>query len=215
MRKGSTVLIALALHALLLALPALVLGQPEALLRPALLVWGFAALVLQAVELWTTRGHDDTISESTLDTRLAALTGVLLLLIQWISASEFALRGSPAPALWLPTAGGLLLFFGIALRWSAMRALGADFVSSAMGRTGGRLVRRGVYSRLRHPSELGLLAFAAGGCALLGSLAGAALAVLVLTPLVVWRARLEDRALCARFSDYPTYAAAVGGLLPR
>ncbi len=214
MRTLLTLGAAFSLHAGLLALPLLAVGAPEALLRPALLCWILAALALQGVEVAATGGHDDPPPPATLDGRLALLTGALLLLIHWAATLEFVLAG-PAPAA-LPTClGVLLLLQGIALRGAAMRSLGAAFVSDVMGRPGARLVQSGVYRWTRHPSELGLLAWALGGSLLLGSAAALLLTLLALAPLVLWRTRREERSLQARYGDeYREYTRAVGWLGP-
>jgi protein-S-isoprenylcysteine O-methyltransferase Ste14 len=85
-----------------------------------------------------------------------------------------------------------LIIAGIALRIAAIRTLGARFVSST---TVDRVVVRGPYRWMHHPSELGLLAIAAGSAALVGSPLAATLAGFVLLPLSVFRCAGEDREL--------------------
>jgi protein-S-isoprenylcysteine O-methyltransferase len=82
-------------------------------------------------------------------------------------------------------------------------------------RAGTRLRTTGVYRVVRHPSEAGTLAVAAGASALLSSPWALALAGLVLLPLVVVRVRREDVVLAREIgAPFRAYARRVGGLLP-
>jgi protein-S-isoprenylcysteine O-methyltransferase Ste14 len=65
-------------------------------------------------------------------------------------------------------AGLVPIALGIALRWSAMRALGDAFTSETVFAPGRPIVDRGLYRWTRHPSDLGLVLYA-GGLALLGA----------------------------------------------
>lgn len=120
----------------------------------------------------------------------ALATGVVLLAVQLSAIVEHHLaRRASHPA------GLLLIAAGIGLRVGAIRALGRDFVSVTVAPAA--LRRAGLYRWLWHPSELGLLAAAAGAAVLMRSAYAAALTALVLVPLSVLRARAEDRALAA------------------
>jgi protein-S-isoprenylcysteine O-methyltransferase Ste14 len=124
-------------------------------------------------------------------------TGVALLAVHACAIGEHVLRGiTTAPA--MVVMGATLLGAGIALRVTAIRALGPAFVSTTT--TPIRLVRTGPYRYLQHPSEVGLLAAAVGGAALLGSGIAAVVIAIVLVPLSVVRCAAEDRtiAACAR-----------------
>ena len=65
----------------------------------------------------------------------------------------------------------------------------------------------GVYRLLRHPSELGLIAAAAGAAVLLDSGIAAAIALVVLVPLAVVRCAAEDR-LLRGVHDRPRHSTA-------
>jgi protein-S-isoprenylcysteine O-methyltransferase len=62
--------------------------------------------------------------------------------------------GADAP---LQLSGLGLLFAGIAVRWTAIHALGVFFTGRVQIREGHTLVRTGLYSRLRHPAYAGSL----------------------------------------------------------
>src|SRR5262249_42872541 len=83
-------------------------------------------------------------------------------------------------------------------------------------RTGTELVRRGVYGRIRHPSETGLLMAMTGSTLLLSSTAAFGVVTFVLLPIVVVRTREEDAALAGAFgAAHERYRRAAGRFLPR
>lgn len=121
----------------------------------------------------------------------ALATALMTLAVFWLAA----LTALPsAPTLWL---GAGLMAVGVALRHLAMRALGRAFVSEP--RVQAKLVEHGVYRRMRHPSEAGLLALTLGAALLFGSITATLAWVLVLVPLIVIRVRAEDRELSRWF----------------
>jgi protein-S-isoprenylcysteine O-methyltransferase Ste14 len=91
-----------------------------------------------------------------------------------------------------------MMVAGIALRAASMRALGASFTSEIVAVPGRALVTRGIYARMRHPSEVGLLCIALGLVVLGGSLTAALVVTLVVAPSVVVRILREDRVLAAQ-----------------
>jgi protein-S-isoprenylcysteine O-methyltransferase Ste14 len=119
---------------------------------------------------------------------LAVVGGLSLLLVFWVG---LGFGGSG----W-PVAGGLAMIAGIALRIAAIRALGPWFASTSRWLPGQPEIRTGVYGRLRHPSELGLLLLAFGAAILLGSRAALAVALLVVLPASVMRVLREERPVC-------------------
>lgn len=126
---------------------------------------------------------------------LALPTGILLLAGQLAGIAEHLVthRG------WL--AGTALIAAGAGLRVWAIVTLGCGF-STRLAPTI-EPTRRGPYRLLRHPSEVGLVAAAAGIAIALGSLA-AALAAAALVPLSVVRASRESRAAAARTPGSPS-----------
>jgi protein-S-isoprenylcysteine O-methyltransferase Ste14 len=125
----------------------------------------------------------------------ALVTGLTLFAVHAAALVEHALRGTGGSLVGLALVAG-----GIGLRIAAIRALGADFVSATVAPS--RVVTTGVYRVLRHPSELGLIAAAAGAAVLLDSCVAAGIALVVLVPLVVVRCAAEDRVL-DRMRDDP------------
>ncbi|MDE2306176.1 MAG: isoprenylcysteine carboxylmethyltransferase family protein [Gammaproteobacteria bacterium] len=64
---------------------------------------------------------------------------------------------APIRATWIPWAGLVLMAAGIALRFSAIAALGRLHTPNVAVRSEHRLVDRGLYRLIRHPSYLGAL----------------------------------------------------------
>jgi protein-S-isoprenylcysteine O-methyltransferase len=110
----------------------------------------------------------------------------------------------------------LVLFAaGLALRWWAILSLGRFFTVDVAIHTGHELVERGPYRVLRHPSYTGaLLAFVALGLTF-GSWPALALATLPVLAVLLWRMRVEERALAGHFGEaWRAYAARTWRLLP-
>jgi protein-S-isoprenylcysteine O-methyltransferase len=124
-------------------------------------------------------------------------TGVALLAVHASAIVEHLVRRNPTPVP-MAVVGVALLASGIALRVSAIRTLGAAFVSTTSAPL--RIVRSGPYRFMKHPSEVGLLAAAVGAAALLASGIAAAVIAIALAPLVVVRCAAEDRTIapCGR-----------------
>ncbi|QPJ61734.1 MAG: isoprenylcysteine carboxylmethyltransferase family protein [Candidatus Nitronauta litoralis] len=87
---------------------------------------------------------------------------------------------------------------GIIIWITSMLHLGKSF---AVLPGSNQLVKRGIYSRLRHPIYLGINMTFLGMTLCAGSSWGLAYVVGIILPLNFIRARLEDRALETRFGD--------------
>lgn len=205
---------AAALQALLLASARLAPGAaPGREADPA--AWAFAALwcLWTALEAGLALPGREPARLSGTDRALAALTGGALLAGAWLglwTAPAFT-PGSLALA-----AATALLAGGIALRVAAVRQLGASFATGIHADTRQPLVTHGVYRRIRHPSEAGLIVAAIAAAVLLRSAAALALAALAVVPAAVARSRREDRALAAAHGEaHAAWRRRAGMLLPR
>jgi protein-S-isoprenylcysteine O-methyltransferase Ste14 len=116
---------------------------------------------------------------------------------------------------WTLGLGVALVLAGVALRAWAILTLGRYFRREVTIEPGQRLVRRGPYRLLRHPSYAGLvLSFGGFGLAF-GSWVGAAVAMLVIFAGMLPRIRVEERALARAFGpDYVNYANSTARMLP-
>jgi protein-S-isoprenylcysteine O-methyltransferase Ste14 len=118
------------------------------------------------------------------------------------------LTGCPSSFLCTST-GFALVVLGMTLRVRAIRALGAAFTSAL--EPGGALVVGGIYGRVRHPSDLGLVFFAFGLAMVGGSVLAGVLAAALTLPSVAIRIALEEQKLAAYFGpEWVRYRARVG-----
>jgi protein-S-isoprenylcysteine O-methyltransferase Ste14 len=111
--------------------------------------------------------------------------------------------------------GVVLVLVGAGLRDWAIVTLGRFFRREVTIAPGQRLVRRGPYRVLRHPSYTGLIVVCAGYGLAFGSWVGVALAVLVMALGLLPRIRVEERALAGEFGpEYADYARSTARLVP-
>lgn len=139
--------------------------------------------------------------------------GVGLVAAGWISQNVVAGRFEASVG---QVASALSLFVsGIALRWWAILVLGRFFTVDVAIHEDHRLVTRGPYRRLRHPSYTGaLLAFVGLGLTLHNWLALAAFVAPILAALLV-RIHVEERALAEQFgAEWVEHCARTWRLAP-
>ena len=116
---------------------------------------------------------------------------------------------------WTFGLGIAIVLAGVALRAWAIVSLGRYFRRVVTIEPGQRIVRRGPYRVLRHPSYAGILLIFAGFGLAFGSWVGAAVALLVIFAGMVPRIRVEERALAQAFgADYTEYANSTARVLP-
>jgi len=121
--------------------------------------------------------------------------------------------GAP-PVFFLSVALAFLLS-GLALRWTAILALGRFFTSTVAVQPGQRIVRTGVYRYVRHPAYSGLLlAFLGVGVAFNNWLSLLVILVPVTTALL-YRIRVEENLLAEMLGrEYIDYRQATKRLVP-
>lgn len=145
--------------------------------------------------------------------RLAWAQGLAVLAVFWTGLVQRLSDGTPALPASVEVLGLVLMLTGALLRHAAIRTLGARFVTEI--EAGPELVRRGVYDRIRHPSESGLLLAAMGSALLLSSPAAFGVFVVLLLPVVISRTRIEDAALATSFGErHLRYLREAGRFLP-
>jgi protein-S-isoprenylcysteine O-methyltransferase Ste14 len=116
---------------------------------------------------------------------------------------------------YVAAAGLALLVLGTALRWAAIRALWKYFTVNVSILEGQRVVKRGLYGVVRHPSYTGLLLRYLGLGLALANWLSAALVFLPLLCATVYRIRVEEAALREHFGEeYAAYASATKRLVP-
>ena len=104
---------------------------------------------------------------------------------------------------------------GAALRDWAILSLGRYFRREVTIEPGQRIVRRGPYRVLRHPSYTGIFLIFAGFGLAFGSWVSAAVALLIVFAGMRPRIWVEERALSQAFgADYEDYANSTARVLP-
>jgi protein-S-isoprenylcysteine O-methyltransferase Ste14 len=134
-----------------------------------------------------------------------------------LAGLALGVRGvGPLPLPWLFYLAGLLLMaFGIFVRQWAIVSLGRFFTDTVRVHSNQTVVDRGPYRWVRHPSYSGMLLFLAGFGLALASWPALVILVVVPTTVLVWRIRIEERALVASAGDdYLRYAVGRKRLLP-
>ena len=183
-------------------------GVAEALLWGSFLLWFAVESVIRR------RSRRDSVES---EDWTYSLMGILL--IAGVAGATVVASTNVAPlpgsAEWVVAAGVMLLWLGVAFRLWAIFTLGRFFKLTVTIQEGHRVVDRGPYRWLRHPSYTGALLAGAGiGLALddwlsIVVLLGAmAIAYLIRIPV-------EERALLEEFGeDYADYAARTARLVP-
>jgi protein-S-isoprenylcysteine O-methyltransferase Ste14 len=116
---------------------------------------------------------------------------------------------------WTLGLGLAMVFAGAALRDWAIVSLGRYFRREVTIEPGQRIVRRGPYRTLRHPSYTGICLILAGFGLTFGSWVSAVVAFLIVFVGLLPRIRVEEHALAQAFgSDYTTYATSTDRMLP-
>ena len=133
-------------------------------------------------------------------------------------AAQVASRwsGGTLPWPWLPYAvGAALVLAGVTVRGWAVVSLGRWFTTVVRVADDQQVISDGPYRWVRHPSYLGLLLTLAGLGLMLTDWLSFLLAVLLPLAPLVWRIRLEERALHAGLgAAYDGYAAGRKRLVP-
>jgi len=116
---------------------------------------------------------------------------------------------------WTLGLGLAIVLAGAGLRDWAILSLGHYFRRQVTIEQGQRIVRRGPYRVLRHPSYAGLLLIFAGFGLAFGSWVSAAVVLLIVFAGMLPRIRVEERALARAFGpEYADYAESTARVLP-
>jgi protein-S-isoprenylcysteine O-methyltransferase Ste14 len=142
------------------------------------------------------------------------VAGPFVYLIFIVSVYEH-IHANRTTLLWAILLGSLCMLVGATLRVISIRSLGMLFRSHVAIAQGHQLVTTGLYARMRHPSETGLLLICIGSSLMLSSIAGALLTALVMIPLCLFRVSLEDKLLFETFgSEFARYRQTTPAMLP-
>lgn len=116
---------------------------------------------------------------------------------------------------WLFALGVAIGWSGLLLRWWSFASLGTYFTVVVKTSEDQPVVEGGPYRVLRHPSYTGLLLAIAGGGLMLGNWVSAVGAAGLVLIALIYRLRIEERALSAALGDrYREFAAGRARLIP-
>jgi protein-S-isoprenylcysteine O-methyltransferase Ste14 len=116
---------------------------------------------------------------------------------------------------WFFALGAVIAWLGLPLRWWSFLSLGKYFTVVVKTSSEQPVVDRGPYRVLRHPSYTGLLLAVAGVAVMVGNWVGVVGSVGLVLTVVVYRVRIEERALTAALGDrYREFAASRARLVP-
>jgi protein-S-isoprenylcysteine O-methyltransferase Ste14 len=165
-------------------------------------------------ELWQTfhvrRGATRENLRAEILFRAMFLSGILLLPI-----GRAVVPGAAISSPWLFALGVVIAWLGLILRWWSFVTLGNYFTVVVMTSEDQPVMDHGPYRMLRHPSYTGLLLAFVGGGLMLGNWASTVGAVGVLLLALIYRLRIEERALTAALGDrYREFAAGRARLVP-
>lgn len=111
--------------------------------------------------------------------------------------------------------GALVCLAGAAIRLHAIAVLADHFTSRVTILGEHKLVRDGIYRYVRHPSYLGQILILLGLGALMGNVVAVLAAPFMTTIALLWRIRIEERAMAEHFGEaYEEYRRATWRLLP-
>jgi len=116
----------------------------------------------------------------------------------------------------LALGGIVVVFVGLAIRWTAIYTLGRYFTRTVTIKNGHRIIQTGLYRHLRHPSYTGaLLAHVGLGLAFTNWLSF----ILIFVPIsaaALYRMRIEEDALVQAFGgEYVEYITHTQRLIPK
>jgi protein-S-isoprenylcysteine O-methyltransferase Ste14 len=143
--------------------------------------------------------------------RVMFFGGILLIATGRAVAPSATITGG----VWTFSIGVLIGWFGLLLRWWSFVTLGKCFTVILQTSDDQPVIERGPYRLLRHPSYTGLL-LALLGCGLIvENWFGTASSVSVVLAALVYRIRIEERALNLALGDrYADFSAGRARLVP-
>jgi protein-S-isoprenylcysteine O-methyltransferase len=136
-----------------------------------------------------------------------------------VTAGIYATHLAPRAGFRLPPGGisaAIIVFaLGLLLRWWAILVLGKFFTVEVAIASDHKLVVRGPYHFVRHPSYSGLMLAFVGFAVTLQNWVSIALVLVPIALALSYRIKIEERALSAALGDdYRNYAARTKRLVP-
>jgi protein-S-isoprenylcysteine O-methyltransferase Ste14 len=154
--------------------------------------------------------------------RIGAVEIVLMMVVTagqvvpliWLATQNFAFADYSAH----PSAlivGAMLYVWGLWLLHRTNGDLGKQWSPSLELKDDHRLVKEGIYRRIRHPMYLSLLIFAGGQMLALPNYVAGPAALVAMLVLIAFRLRAEERMMIEEFGDeYKAYRKRTNRLIP-
>ncbi len=153
--------------------------------------------------------HSDLLGE--LVFRILFFGGILMLPLGASLAREALIPGGGIPFV----VGAVVGWLGLALRWWSFLTLGRYFTAVLKTSPDQVVVQRGPYRVVRHPSYTGLLMAFLGCGLMLGNWVGLLASLALILVAIIYRLRIEERALTTTLGDaYRRFAATRARLVP-
>jgi protein-S-isoprenylcysteine O-methyltransferase Ste14 len=143
--------------------------------------------------------------------RLMFFAGILMFPLGRAVAPSALIDGGAFPF----TLGAVVGWAGVLLRWWSFATLGKYFTVVVKTSADQPVIDHGPYRILRHPSYTGLLLIFVGLALMVGNWLSAAGAVTLVLTALIFRLRIEERALVTAIGDrYRTFAERRARLIP-
>lgn len=145
---------------------------------------------------------------------LPYFASISLLIVLWVSLYSYAQGNQYYNPVQLVIAS-MVTITGVWLRVLSIKALNQFFVSHLALNKQHQLIKSGLYSVVRHPSELGLILICLGISLLTTSVYGLCATLLLILPTSIYRVLLEDKMISDAFgTDFINYQSSVPALIP-
>ncbi|WP_424630174.1 methyltransferase family protein [Bradyrhizobium sp. SYSU BS000235] len=189
-------------------------GWNDIVSKPPLVAVLLIGAALAIAGLFTQGNLDTGVKEDRGNRWVLRAFGILGLLMAWLPAYTDRMNIATIGGDTVRWIGVALFAVGGVLRVWPVFTLGKRFSGLVAIQQGHQLVTTGPYAIVRHPSYLGMLLFVLGWGLAFRSLAGVALAVLMVVPLMA-RIRAEEAMLSKEFgAAYESYRARTSRLVP-
>jgi protein-S-isoprenylcysteine O-methyltransferase Ste14 len=189
-------------------------GLNSFLPKPPLVAVIIITFGLVLASLFTSGNLDPGVQEDRSNRWVLGAFGLIGILAAWLPAYTDRRGIASIDGETTRWVGVVLFALGGALRLWPVFTLGKRFSGLVAIQSNHRLVTTGVYSVVRHPSYLGMLIFLLGWGLSFRSLAGVALAVLTIVPVMA-RIRSEEALLADTFgAEYEFYRQQTACLIP-
>lgn len=157
---------------------------------------------------------NDSLTESSEKPLLPYFASISVLVVFWASIYSCS-QSSQDYSVFQISLASIVMLIGILIRTLSIKTLQAFFVSHVGLVNDHQLVKSGLYSVVRHPSELGLILICLGIPLLTSSLYALCATLTLILPSSLYRVLLEDKMINTAFGkDFINYKSSVPALIP-